>query len=134
MSFTSDVDAVVTVHHEPRRVAAVLMDAERLPAWNPAFTSVTAGPGSAYRVHALGGALRGTLEYVDGTADIAMLITVPGLREESTWVLEVSGSGTRVTHRIRQQGALVPLIGAKEAAMVPHKRLARLQAHLGGAL
>ena len=133
MSLTSDFDGVATLHHSASRITEVLRAAVRLPEWNPAFSSVTTASGAAYRVHALGGLLKGTLEYLDDARGVAMLITLPGLREESTWVLEESGSGTRVTHRVRQQGTLVPLIGAQEAAMVPHKRLARLRSHLSGA-
>lgn len=132
----SDESATLLVNGTPDVVLAVLTDAPRLASWNPAFSSVSARtPEGDYPV-SVRGLLRGKLRYLDHPDSVAMLITIPGLTEYSTWHLtgmtgtDALGPRTQVHHRIKQRGPLAALIGAPEARKVPAKRLHRLAALL----
>lgn len=130
MSSISDFSATTTVPASRTAVLDTLLDATHLPAWNPAFTSVTPASNGNWQVQVLG-LFRGSLTYVaDKDSDLAMKIVVPGLSEHSTWEVKELPNGTRVTHRVIQEGPLTRLIGSSEASLVPGKRLARLAQYL----
>ncbi|QPK78677.1 hypothetical protein G7Y31_09005 [Corynebacterium lizhenjunii] len=127
MSSTSNFAAEHTIAAPLTAIYSTLCDIENTPSWNPAFTSAkaTSTPGK-FSIQALG-LLRGTLELYQQADTVRMTITLPGLREESSWHLSSQGARTRVRHEIFQQGPLVALIGQHEASLVPGKRLSRLE-------
>ena len=130
MSSVSDFSESIFISASRADVLDVLLDAARLPDWNPAFTSVVSSDRGKFRVRALG-ILSGTLTYGEESgADLAMHIAIPGLSERSTWVISEVRGGVKVTHRVIQEGPLVRVIGSGEAALVPGKRLSRLAEHL----
>ena len=132
MSLVSDFSATITVTASRSEILDVLVDATHLPDWNPAFTSVTPASDGTWHVRALG-VLPGTLAYAtDGGSDLAMNIAIPGLSERSTWEITEFPGGSRVTHRVVQEGALTRVIGSGEASLVPGKRLSRLADYLAG--
>ncbi|EFK55515.1 hypothetical protein KBP53_10285 [Corynebacterium genitalium ATCC 33030] len=131
MSFKTENSAAVTIHAGERAILGVVTDLERLPSWNPAFSFVS--PPRADGSHALTvqKVLNGTIVAAASETSTGHVvdfeIDIPGLREHSSFLLESQLDGTtRVTHRIRQAGTLSAVIGQREAALVPGKRLARL--------
>lgn len=115
-----------------------IIDAENLPKWNPAFSDV--GPVNEKGEYPITvqKLLRGTMSYtqfreVDSNSQtIELEIKIPGLSEQSEFILEPMGQRTKVTHHIIQTGPLTAVIGASEAAAVPNKRLTRLKQILDG--
>lgn len=111
----------------------MLADVEGLPAWNPAFTWV--GPPQDGGAHSLivQRVLRGSIRMTQSGAAVDYAIEIPGLVEQSTFRIDDNVDGTtRVTHRVRQAGPLSLIIGAREASIVPGKRLDRLERVLAG--
>ncbi len=105
----------------------LLGDAERLPAWNPAFSHV--GPRNADGAHdvTVHRFLKGTLKCDRPTTQVIEFhIVIPGLTEKSAFTLQPQRNGTQITHTITQVGPSVAIIGSQEASFVPAKRLTRL--------
>lgn len=119
------------------RIRELLLDAERLPEWNPAFWSVEPPPrDDAATDHAIvvRPGLHGTWCYtrVDDRR-IDAVWQVPGLRETGTWLLEPDGaSATTVTHAFSQNGTLARLLAGAYRG-VAGLRLDRLAAQVGAA-
>nr|VDG64200.1 Uncharacterised protein [Streptococcus thermophilus] len=126
---------VIKIDANQNAILAVLTDVEGLPSWNPAFSFV--GPRRADGSHPLtvqkvfkGSIAAAASERPTGYV-VDFDIVIPGLRERSSFLIEPQLDGTtRVTHWISQAGTLSAVIGEREAALVPGKRLARLAALL----
>ncbi|MBZ8176600.1 hypothetical protein GSS88_02145 [Corynebacterium sp. 3HC-13] len=129
MSWNTEFSASINLDHSADKIANVILDAERLPTWNPAFTHVGPQRNDGKYPLVVQRILRGTLEYSRIGKEITCHIMIPGLTEESTFTLTSNGTGTTVTHTVRQRGRLSAIIGTHEASLVPNKRLTRL-AHL----
>ncbi|QDZ43513.1 hypothetical protein FQV43_03585 [Corynebacterium sp. sy039] len=108
----------------------VLLDAQTLPQWNPAFSRVgtTQQPGVySLTVHHF---LSGKLCYIEIDNPITLEISIPGLIEHSNFFLSATSAGTLVKHSVQQKGRLASIIGQREASLVPAKRLNRLELFL----
>lgn len=133
MTWNMDFGTETTIHATGEEVMGVLADVEGLPAWNPAFTWV--GPQQDDGAHSLivQRVLRGSIRMTKSGATVDYAIEIPGLVEHSTFRIDDNVDGTtRVTHRVQQAGPLSRLIGAREASLVPGKRLDRLERVLAG--
>lgn len=126
MSWNTDFSATLLIPHPPTAIAGTLVDAERLPEWNPAFTHVGTRREDGTHPLVVHGILRGVLTCHPSGDKVRFGITIPGLTEHSVFIMEPGRDGTVVTHRVQQRGALSSVIGAREVALVPHKRLSRL--------
>ncbi|MDN6659042.1 MAG: hypothetical protein L0L18_08515, partial [Acidipropionibacterium jensenii] len=65
----SDESASVIVDASPADILAVVTNAPQLPAWNPAFSSVSRKDTGSFTV-VVRGLLRGTLQYLDHPAGV----------------------------------------------------------------
>ena len=126
MSFKTTFMSKVVLEYSVEQISQVLLDATNLPSWNPALTHV--GPGDAQGKHPVRvqRLLAGTLTLRAAEGQIDFVIAVPGIVEQSAFVLSARGSRTEVTHSVTQTGMLARAIGESEAALVPRRRLARL--------
>ncbi|WP_327291159.1 SRPBCC family protein [Streptomyces sp. NBC_01198] len=126
---TSTATGARTVPFSRAQVHALLLDALRLPEWNPAFLAIagsrTPTVGEDYDLRTLPN-LRGTFRYTEITADrVRMEWTVPGMREHCEWVLRDTGTGTRVDHAVTRSGPLAAVL-RHSLADLPGLRLDRL--------
>ncbi|MGH8826159.1 MAG: SRPBCC family protein [Jiangellaceae bacterium] len=102
--------AEVVIPATPDEVRGVLLDPLALPAWNPAFYTVS-GPtqaaiGVQYRIRVRPG-LTGVAEYTTITPNrIGLAWNVPGFREVGSWTFEPRGAGTFARHEFQQSGPL----------------------------
>lgn len=133
MSCKTVNDAVITVNYDPELVERVLLDAERLPTWNPAFTEVIPRETAGEYDVVIHRRVKGVMTQVRlDERTISFHIAIPGLREDSTFRIDQTGRGTEVRHTVTQEGLLASLIGDEEASRVPGKRLGRLARALEG--
>ncbi len=115
-------------------ILGTLLDATRLPEWNPAFVSVrgpaTAERGSVYELRAIK-ALRGEFRYSHVSRNrVETRWDVPGLAEVASWDLgDSDGSRTLVTHAVSRTGPLGALL-AGTLESLPKLRLDRLTARV----
>ncbi len=91
--------ATVQIRGSVEQIRAVLLDAARLPDWNPAFLSLgPAAPDGSYPIRVRGG-LRGRFRYtLTEKLRLESAWHVPGLAETNYWELSPTGDGTTVEH------------------------------------
>jgi hypothetical protein len=115
-------------------IRAVLLEPLSLPAWNPAFQTISGSTravvGADYPIHARG--LRGTFTYTDiSDTRIGMAWRVPGFAETATWELKSVDGDTLVTHRFEHSGPLAFVLSRAYqgvAALRLHRLADRLDA------
>ncbi|MDQ1742656.1 MAG: hypothetical protein QOE23_995 [Pseudonocardiales bacterium] len=105
--------ARVLIQAPAAAVSEVLLDALRLPSWNPAFLAVAPASGgseAAYPIRVRGG-MAGTFRYTRVDARrIEAAWQVRGLSETNYWTLQPDGGTTMVEHGFRHRGALATLL------------------------
>ena len=113
----------------PATIAAPLLRPLGLPAWNPLFSKLIGRRepriGDEYEL-VLSVGLRGSFSYssLDPEA-IGITWQVPGMREESVWIIRAVPGGSLVSHRLDRTGPLAHLMGGGIRG-VAHLRLERL--------
>lgn len=125
----TDQAATQFVPAAPHVVRSILLQPRKIPAWNPAFLSLT-GPESAatgveYPITVRGG-LRGTFQYSGITERrIGWTWRVPGLHEVGEWSLTPQDGGALVHHKLAHQGPLALMLRSAFEGVV-YLRLGRL--------
>jgi hypothetical protein len=121
--------ARVLIRAPAAAVSDVLLDAPGLPAWNPAFLSVSAASAGAGAEHAIRvrGGLSGTFRYTRVDAQrVESAWQVPGLSETNYWALRSEGPTTWVEHGLRHRGVLAAMLRGAFAG-VADLRVSRLK-------
>jgi hypothetical protein len=132
----SEQEAARPVRASAEQVMHLLRQPALLPAWNPAFISLTADgpvtPGVQFPLRVRPG-LAGSFEYV--TLDplmVGMRWSVAGLVEDSRWRVEPQTPGwSIVTHWLRRRGPLASVLARADRG-IAGLRLARLDEFLAG--
>ncbi|HEX8095208.1 SRPBCC family protein [Jatrophihabitans sp.] len=124
--------ATVRIQAPAAAVLDVLLDAERLPDWNPAFLTVApASPGTpgSHPIRVRGG-LAGTYRYTEaGPLRVEATWEVPGLSETNYWSLRAEGGETVVEHGFRHRGMLAAVLRGAFAT-VARQRVDRLKSQV----
>ena len=113
----------------PAAIADTLLRPLALPAWNPLFSELTGSRepriGDEYEL-VLSVGLRGSFSYSSLDPErVGMTWQVPGMREESVWIIQAEADGCLVTHRLERTGPLAFVMGGGIRG-VAHLRLERL--------
>jgi hypothetical protein len=113
-------------------VSEMLLDAGRLPDWNPAFLAVAPAQAGAPGCHSIRvrGGLAGTFRYSHVSARrIEAVWQVRGLTETSYWSLREDGTGTIIEHGFAHRGILAAALRGAFATAAD-QRLSRLKTRL----
>ena len=113
----------------PATIAETLLLPLALPAWNPLFSELTGSRepriGDEYEL-ALTIGLRGSFSYSSLDPErVGMTWQVPGMREESVWIIRAVPGGSLVSHNLERTGPLALIMGGGIRG-VAHLRLERL--------
>jgi hypothetical protein len=124
------VIASVRIRGSIEQIRGVLLDAEKLPSWNPAFLSIgPAGPDGAYPIRVRPG-LRGVFRYLrTDRLRLESSWRVRGLSETNYWSVQPDGDQTLVEHGFAQHGPIATILRGAFATAA-QLRVDRLKARI----